>query len=104
MSTIQKEKEQIKAILDKFTFVKWDRVIEDNFIICIYGWINREKDSYKDFVLLEFARNMYSELIVQNCTTSSAKYSKEINKLCGFQEEEHTDCIRIKDYLNTNLK
>jgi len=86
----------MKDLLDRFTFVKWDRVIPDVGACLIYGWIEREKDSYKDFVILSID---ILHMQIMECTTSSAKYSKEISKLCGFPEEEHTDCVKLADYL-----
>lgn len=93
--------EKIKDILDKFDFVKWDRAIPcgDDFVD-IYGWIDRDKDSYKDFVILSLSMNKIGEWKIWQCLTSSAKYSKKVNKISGFTNVEHTDCIRVDDYLS----
>lgn len=91
-----KIEEWIEEILSKLSFVKWDRFVEDkkDNLIEMYGWIDREKDSYKDFVLLEF--NL-SKKEVYFIATSSDKYSKEIAEILN---SSHSDCIRVEERFN----
>lgn len=100
------KKEKLQNILDKFDFVLWDRVIPFDGGIDIYGWIKREGDAYKDFVLLmiiwiqnddDINEGMWS---VEQCFTSSPKYSLEVNNLSGFTNTQHTDCIKVADYIS----
>ena len=76
-------KKEIKKILDRFDFVRWDRAIPSGIageFVDIYGWIQ-----WKVFA----------------CFTSSAIYSKKVNELSGFSEQEHTNCIPIEEYLSS---
>lgn len=77
----------ITNVLKKLWFVKWDRYFEYESGESFFGWIDREKDNYKDFVLLDFVGK---EL---NFATSSKKYSKEIAEILN---QEHSDCKRIE--------
>ena len=96
------EKREIKEILDRFDFVKWDRVIPWSVGggIDVYGWIERQKDCYKDFVILSIVQ-LDNGWFIHECFTSSAKYSKKINELSGFSIEEHIKCIKIDEYLES---
>jgi len=109
MKKIDKDRAQnFQKLLDRFPFVKWDRVADMAYfpsVNCsryyIYGWIDREKDQ-KDFVVF----NIFGEkddFRVEEFITSSAKYTKEINKLCGFRESEHHDCIKVSDLVSKIL-
>lgn len=97
------KKEALKRVLNKFPFVKWDRLIEFQNGVDVYGWIERDKDKYKDFVLLNILwveSDFHGVWDIVQCFTSSAKYSLEVNRLSGFTTEQHTDCIKVSDYLN----
>ena len=85
------EKVWIEETLKKLPFVKWDRYIVDEHLIEVYGWIKRSKDSYKDFVLLEFDLTKQESYYL---ATSSKKYSKQIAEIL---DSPHSDCIRVKD-------
>ena len=52
--------------------VRWDRVIEGNGMVAIYGWLDR-KDGARDFVMLLYEGD------TMRFFTSSAKYSKRIS-------------------------
>lgn len=70
-------KKEIEDTLNKLPFVKWDRYTQiDTNKFSLFGWIEREKDTYKDFVLLEIkVRPSFTQI---EATTSSEKYSEEI--------------------------
>ncbi len=96
----QGAKEIIKQILEAFDFVNWDRFTVDNennpVWFDFYGWIDREKDSYKDFVHLTYkaSDNLWGAI------TSSDKYSKKIAILLGYSLQEHSDCIRVENHFD----
>lgn len=86
-------------------FVDWDRAIEwiyeNRKCMNIYGWIERENDQYKDFVLLGFyEKEDVEEAEVTFHGTSSSKYGEEIYKRL-FPEDDvvemHNECFRLED-------
>jgi len=52
----------------------WDRFVESNEFIFIYGWIERPKDDYKDFILLQINKATQKFHVI----TSSEERHKEI--------------------------
>ena len=96
MIIIQKQKEWIEKVLNELYFVKWDRFIDINFgnnkALNFFGWIDRDIDSYKDFVCIEF--NLVSNKIFF-ITTSSKDKSTEISEIIG--DDEHNKCMRVED-------
>lgn len=94
-----------KAILEKmmtrFWFVAWDRYTYDKHkeIYYFYGWIDREKDSYKDFIVLTYWVTTSSFHFI----TSSVQYDQEIKDLflVGRTPEEVEDdkCKRVENLL-----
>ena len=93
MEMKKKIEEWIEKTLNKLPFVKWDRFIEDQEanLIEMYGWIDREKDNYKDFVLLEFNLTKKEVYFI---ATSNDKYSKKIAEILN---SSHSDCIRVEE-------
>lgn len=91
-----KNKGWIEARLKELEFVEWDRYYPLGEWIAIYGWIDRKKDSYKDFVLVLMD---HSEKEVKEFHTSSANYSEKIDSiLFGSNENsEHNECRRVED-------
>lgn len=88
------EREWIKKVLMKLDFVKWDRYYIQNSVFTVFGWINREKDNYKDFVILDFTlRESKNPSCVYFLGTSSVKYSKKIADILGSQ---HSECKRVE--------
>lgn len=96
--------EELKNIVQNYLsaldFVTWDRYILTNQGITgleeyrVYGWIAREEDAYKDFVVLtvtEYTYNMHDVWYI----TSSAHYSEHIGKILG--AVDHNPCIRVED-------
>ena len=66
----------VTDVCNELPFVNWDRFIDCSNSVMIFGWIDREEDSYKDFVCVEVSRRGYVEF-----TTSSAKYSETISNI-----------------------
>lgn len=94
------QKNFLKDTLASLPFVKWDRFIPayvDWF--SVFGWISRQKDSYKDFVVLVFD---LQRLIVDHYHTSSVEYSKKIGEILDFPE--HIDCHNISELIGDELK
>ncbi len=85
-------KEWIREDIAKFPFVMWDRLVDNGNEVCIYGWITRPRDSYKDFLILVFRPGW------QGYTTSSVKYEKRIKKILGFRESGSHKCQRVEDF------
>ena len=88
-------------------FVDWDRGTEWKFQdglkgITIYGWIEREKDQYKDFVLVKVFEKEEKDKAEIAFATSSQKYSEEIFKRLypDASLEEHNECFRLEDRFN----
>ena len=82
--------EYVSGVLAKLLFVEWDRFTFNNGLLTIFGWISRENDDYKDFVVLRF-----SEIEVAFIQTSSLKYSAIIGEALG---TGHTACHRAETY------
>jgi hypothetical protein len=83
--------------LRALSFVQWDRFTEHDGIYTFYGRIDREQDSYKDFVVMVYEVG----LEWTGFTTSSAKYTEEIYRiLFGNNLENHADCIRVEDHFD----
>lgn len=91
-------KAAVSRQLDKLPFVRWDR-----FVYCtsstgrtgveVYGWIDRKKDAYKDFLLLE----IWEDGGV-NFNTSSAARSLEIFRILVGSGRGHQKCKRVEDF------
>jgi len=84
---------EIEDILSKFTFVRWDRFVDTDEGLKFYGWIDREKDSYKDFILLTFYKNDHI-----GWTTSSVEKTKDIRAVFGLAGEEQNTCKRVEAF------
>lgn len=89
----------IGRTLEKLSFVEWDRYIEGKYrsgkYTQVFGWIERDKDEYKDFVFLQF-NHWNREVLFLG--TSSAKYSERIHKILYPNDEQgHNDCQRVED-------
>ena len=93
------KKKYVEKQLEKLDFVEWDRFTEftnsDGVkFYRVFGWIEREKDEYKDFVNLEFQGNPESVLFLG---TSSKKYSQKIEEILYGDNEDHLSCKRVED-------
>jgi hypothetical protein len=85
-------KETIAAMLTKLPFVRWDRFTNTGWEVNVYGWIDREQDGYKDFVVLQYVPSKDEWYSI----TSSDKHSEEINRLVHGETGEHHPCVRVE--------
>ena len=89
----------IAELLECVEFVDWDRFVTHDHngeqVVVAYGWIERETDQYKDFVLARF----WTEREVLEFTTSSDRYSEELHRAWFSNEslDDHNPCRRIED-------
>jgi len=76
------------------TPVLWDRyTLNDDSHFCLFGWFPRS-DGQRDFlVVYGYDNNMDMNSLYY--TTSSAKHTKEIQRLIYGSDEDHSDCIPI---------
>ena len=83
-------------VCNELPFVNWDRFVDCGKTVVAFGWIDREKDSYKDFVCIEISQRGYLDF-----TTSSAKYSETISDIYirngHLPPGNHEPCQRIED-------
>lgn len=93
----------IKTLLAKFTFVDWDRFCEDEEEISVYGWIKREQDGYKDFIVLTVPKTADKVEDVWYIT-SSAKWDPEICRILKIAEENQIPCQRVEWSYNIKNK
>ena len=100
-SAIERCREQVEDILTRLDFVEWDRfVVGDDSgghgtYIEVYGWIDRDADDYKDFVLVTFFPDTENELM--GFTTSSDEWTQEIHRrMFDSEPKEHNDCQRVE--------
>ena len=86
----------VTDVCNELPFVNWDRFIDCNDSVMLFGWIDREEDSYKDFVCVEVSGRGYVSF-----TTSSAKYSETISDIYVSQGRllpgTHRPCQRVED-------
>lgn len=88
-----KHKAWIESKLRDLSFVQWDRYYSYGHDIAFYGWIDREKDQYKDFVVVILDNENRS---VRGYHTSSAKYTERIAEILDMS---HSECQRVEDKL-----
>lgn len=95
-------RDQVEDILSRLDFVQWDRfVVGDDAgghgaYIKVYGWIARDTDQYKDFVLVTFFPETEESLM--GFTTSSDEWTQEIHRLMfDVEPDDHNDCQRVEN-------
>lgn len=94
--------EWCEGVLGRFGFVNWDRLIFNKtqngpHVITCYGWIDREKDSYKDFVALHLVLDARKVLF---SLSSSAEHNDRIAELCAEISggtSIHKKCTRVEE-------
>jgi len=91
--------EQLKGPMADLPFVEWDRYTtgawdDTHDYVKAYGWIEREDDDYKDYVIL----TTWSGTDTLNFVTSSSEYTEQIHEIL-FDEslDGHDECQRIED-------
>jgi len=86
----------VTDVCNELPFVNWDRFIDCDSTVVVFGWIDREKDAYKDFVCVEVSNRGYVDF-----TTSSAKYSETISEIYfshgRLPSGTHRPCERVED-------
>jgi hypothetical protein len=86
-------KDRIEDYLSQLKFVDWDRFLQhDDGFRTVFGWIDREKDEYKDFVVVLFTNTGQPDYYV----TSSPEYSSRIDSVL-FSEDGHVSCQRVEN-------
>ena len=93
------QKDWIESLLGSLEMVQWDRFVkaEDDGlgVYCdIYGWIDRDGDAYKDFILLRVFPETDDNL--RMFTTSSDRYHDEINEILFGDTGESNHCQRVE--------
>lgn len=78
--------------LNSLPYVRWDRCIRHDDGTVAYGWISRD-DGRDDFVVLKFDAS--GEL--EEFTSSSARYSRQLYATLIGDDEGHTECERITE-------
>lgn len=94
----------VEDVMTDLPFVDWDRAIEWIYegrkCMRIYGWIERDNDEYKDFVLIGiYEMEDVEKADIEFIGTSSEQYSEEIFKRLfpDADLDEHNECIRLEN-------
>lgn len=90
-------KKEIEVMLERFYFVMWDRYVfnKESNEYSIYGWIDREKDNYKDFVELCYSPDLPQKDYKRwDFNTSSVLRHNQICEILKISDSNH--CIRIE--------
>lgn len=96
----QGTREWIEDVLACLDMVEWDRFVRGSApdlgrYIEVYGWIERETDAYKDFIVIRFFPNTDDRII--GYTTSSDRYTTEIHRrIYGTGPDDHNPCQRVE--------
>jgi hypothetical protein len=89
----------VTIVLKRFDYINWDRFFYNCYgerdELTVFGWIDRDQDSYKDFVVLWFDFKKWKWEV---CATSSTKYSNELVQKSG--AETHVPCQRVESVFN----
>lgn len=91
------KKEMLDSInsLQKGIPVSWDRVVKTGDYIIVFGWIpNIKRD---DFVAIIFLEEYFLYF------TSSVEYTEKMSENWDCIEE-HTNCIKFKEYFKKELE
>ncbi len=101
MNILTKEQyDFVKRCLSDLNFVYWDRFVDTVYNkqrrLRFYGWIERDKDSYKDFVVLD----VFPEDLTVDYLTSSDNLTEEISNILYGDVKDHTTCQRVEYIFN----
>lgn len=97
----ESDRDLVEHNLSKLDMVEWDRFTvgrrpDEGREITVYGWIERDGDDYKDFVILCFYPETEENIIWY--TTSSDRYTGEIcRRLYDIDPDDHNHCERVED-------
>jgi hypothetical protein len=91
---------EIAEILNRIPEARWDRFIDNDDEIVVYGWLERE-DRHADFLLIIFGLNAYQAVSWYQAVTSSAALSQSIaERLVGREVKHvHVPCQRVDEHL-----
>jgi hypothetical protein len=89
-----KNKAWIEKILGHLDFVQWDRYYSFGMDLAFYGWIEREEDEYKDFVVI-VVDNKNKRVTGYHC--SSPEYSEKVG---DYLNTGHSKCQRVEDKIS----
>src|SRR5687767_13844451 len=84
------QRRYVEITLQELPMVTWDRFVAYSRNWVAYGWIDRERDAYKDFVAVEFAFGPTGVDVW--FVTSSAAHTDEISERLGIPNDEHGKC------------
>lgn len=93
-----------QTILEDLDMVRWDRFTVGEMpaigkVFDVYGWIERDGDSYKDFVHIQFyTEHPDFDDVVISCTTSSDEWTEEITRRIFGDVDGHNDCKRVEHH------
>ena len=79
---------RIASWMNKLPVVKWDRISQKQNHLYAFGWIDRKKDSYKDFFMIDFVRGKPVDFCSSD-TIHNLRYSK----ILGLY---HQKCERVE--------
>ena len=93
------QKEWAETLLESLWMVQWDRFVQAQdpdlgVFFDIYGWIDREADSRKDFILLRLFPE--SEDNLRLFTTSSSRYHDTITEILFGSVDDSNPCQRVE--------
>ncbi len=74
--------------------VKWDRVVQGDQRVSIYGWIPKKESPHFDFVMV------YMDMVpgIMNYVTSSVEYSRKMLTNWDGTDVNHVDCITFDEF------
>ena len=99
-------RQTVWSALFHLPFVQWDRFVDEQRYLTVYGWIDRENDAYKDFLILRFEivpdrERAFGCRLQCWSATSSDKYSSRISRLLtGCDSEMHVPCERVEHFFS----
>ena len=85
---MENKRDIISNVLTKLSFINWDRYFGEEELT-FFGWINREKDKYKDFVTITFDERG----LILSYATSSAEHTGKIAEVLNCY---HLPCHRVE--------
>lgn len=86
----------VEKMLSGLDFVQWDRFTYDGIQYNFYGWINRTKDAYKDFLILQY----WPQQEYWYWVSSSVEYDLMISKIVDGPHADTEPCQRIEEYVD----
>lgn len=95
--------EWCEDVLERLDMVMWDRfTVSDDpsagRFYTVYGWIDRQEDEYKDFVVVRFFPETQNDLV--SFTTSSDQWTHEIHERIFGESTGHNDCKRVESHFD----